>query len=199
MAKLIATEIIDCFDRNGNLICSLDGSNPSAAAREFGKHWHDGLIERVTHLESGSPTMTKEELSALAGRAWKDERVRFERRYLDGDRITHPEGGDVRRTPLALKVQDCLGNLAERAWKMGWEHIKATTAETKKNLAVTDTKRYIEGLERVRQIDAANQLRDAIMGMSDEVGRAELINEYAELFSDSALSELAQARSHGEA
>jgi len=199
MAKLIATEIVDVFTKDGTLLCSLDASNPSRAAREFGKVWHGGVIDRVLNARVGDATMTKTELSAIAGRAWKDERVRFERRYLDGDRITHPEGGDVRRTPLALKVQDCLGNLAERAWKMGWEHIKATTAETKKNLAVTDTKRYIEGLERVRQIDAANQLRDAIMGMSDEVGRAELINEYAELFSDSALSELAQARSHGEA
>ena len=196
MAKLIATEIVDVFTKDGTLLCSLDASNPSAAAREFGKHWHDGLIERVTHLESGSPTMTKEELSALAGRAWKDERVRFERRYLDGDKIVHPEGGDVRHTPLSLKVQTALGNLAERAWKMGWEHIQQTTEETRKQLASTDYERYVQGLEKVRQIDAAGQLKSAILNMSDEAGKKQMKAEFPELFSNDAMSELAQARSH---
>ena len=196
MAKLIATEIVDVFAKDGTLLCSLDASNPSRAAREFGKHWHDGLIERVTHLESGSPTMTKEELSALAGRAWKDERVRFERRYLNGDEITYPEGGDVRHTPLALNVQVALNDLAERAWKMGWEHIQQTTKETRTQLAVTDGERYLEGLAEVQKLDALSQLKSAISNMADPVAKQAMVAKFPELFSNDAMSELAQLKSH---
>lgn len=199
MAKLIATEIVDVFAKDGTLLCSLDGSNPGRAAREFGKVWHGGLIERVMTAKVGDATMTKEELSALAGRAWKDERVRFERRYLNGDEIVHPEGGDVRRTPLALNVQTALGNLAEMAWKQGWQHVKDTTEETRRTIASTDYERYVQGLEKVRQIDAAGQLKSAILNMSDEAGKKQMKAEFPELFSNDAMSELAQERSHGDA
>lgn len=196
MGKLIATEIVDVFTKDGTLLCSLDASNPGRAAREFGKHWHDGLIERVMTAKVGDATMTREELALLAGRAWKDERVRFERRYLDGDKAVYPEGGDVRHTPLALNVQVALNDLAERAWKMGWEHIQQTTKETRKQLAVTDGERYLEGLAEVQKLDALSQLKSAISNMADPVAKQAMVAKFPELFSDSALSELAQERSH---
>lgn len=198
MSNYIQTDVIDAIDKNGKLVAELDGSDVLKAAREFAHAWEGGLIERINSGEG--PTMTKDELKVISSHAWKSQDgVRFRRRYMDGTKPAYPEGelfSGVKRTNLASRVEDAVNRLSHKAWTRGMERIRQETKKLDAELAVTDAKRYAEGLAEVQALDSKNQLKAAILAMSDPVARAQMRAKYAELFDHDALSQMAQERSH---
>ncbi len=198
MSNFVRTNIIDATDKNGRLVAELDGSDVLKAAREFAHAWENGLIERINNGEG--PTMTSDELKAISSHAWKSrDGVRFVRRYMDGTKAEYPEGQSftgIKRTNLASRVEDAVNKLSHTAWTRGMKRIEEETKRLDAELAVTDAKRYAEGLAEVQALDSKNQLKAAILAMSDPVARAQMKAKYAELFDHDALSQMAQERSH---
>ena len=197
--NLVITDIIDAVDRNGQLICELDGTDAHKAAQTFAEKWEGGLIARIAAGEG--PTMTKDEMGVLSRRAWKSQDgVRFMRRYLDGTTRVYPETNPgwygIERTSMADHVSDAIDRLASKAWQRGYARIEAETTALDAELAVTDAKRYEDGLAEVKRLDSKNQLKNAILAMTDPHAKQQMMQRYPELFSRDALSRMAQERSH---
>ena len=198
--NLVQTNVVDAVDRAGRLIAELDGTDAHKAAQTFAETWEGGLIARIAAGEG--PTMTKDELSVLSGRAWwTQDGIRFMRRYLDGTTRVYPEVDPkmydgVERTRMADRVSDAVDRLASNAWQRGVNRIEQAAKDLDAELAVTDAKRYEEGLAEVKRLDAKGQLKAAILAMTDPHAKKQMMERYPELFSRDALSAMAQARSH---
>lgn len=211
----IKTNYIDVFDKETALkVLELDLSHGiNEAAKQFAAWWNDGILLRSA--DTKAPALTTEEIMAVAGRkgmgtfadlggydfatryveaatghtAYPEPHVVSNGGYVtmtageDGYTAKNPDGGSVLRA-----VAEMCHRAAYDEPRKQQDQRRAIAAE----LNDIQADRYAEGLERVRKLNARDQLRAEILAVGDEVTRRKLMAEYPELFNQADADAMAE-------